>query len=409
MRYPIWPTTIVVSLIVLASTSAGPVSAFQAADLVVSARAVRIHNASFVFDGHNDLPYTLKKVASSSFETMDIAKSQPTIHTDIPRLLRGNVGAQYWSVYVPASTTSRGTALLETLEQIQIVHAMIEKYPETFASISNYQDIVRARRQGKIASLIGIEGGHSIENSVANLHRLFGLGARYMTLTHSDTLKWADSATDDAKHQGLNAFGEEIVRQMNSLGMIVDLSHVSEATMHDALDATKAPIMFSHSSARSVADHVRNVPDTVLERMSSNGGIVMVNFFSGFVDPEAAKIMSTMFDVSRELRLEYADDDKFDAAVKRWRTANPYPRGTIYDVVDHIVHIINVAGIDHVGIGSDFDGVSKLPVGLEDVSTYPRITQILLDRGYSKRDIGKIMSGNMMRVIRQVERIASQK
>jgi len=409
LRKPIRRTSFIMSFVILASIWGESASAFQEADIIVSPRAARIHNATFVFDGHNDLPYTLKKVASSSFATMDIAKPQPTIHTDIPRLFQGNVGAQYWSVYVPAATAYRGVALLETLEQIQIVHAMIKKYPETFAAISNYQDIIRARRQGKIASLIGVEGGHSIEDSVANLHRLYDLGARYMTLTHSDTLKWADSATDESKHQGLNAFGEEIVGQMNSLGMIVDLSHVSESTMHDALDITKAPIMFSHSSARSVANHVRNVPDTVLKRIPSNGGIVMVNFFSGFIDPEAAQIMSRMFDVSRELRQKYSDDDEFDAAVKRWRTANPYPRGTIHDVIDHIDHIVSIAGIDHVGIGSDFDGVSKLPIGLEDVSTYPRITQILLNRGYSKRDIDKIMSGNMMRVIRQVERVAAQR
>ena len=401
-------STRIPTVVIMVCVTISSLSAYQESYVDVSPRAARIHNSTFVFDGHNDLPYTLKKVASSSFAKMDIAKSQPTIHTDIPRLLQGNVGAQYWSVYVPAATAYRGAALLETLEQIQIVHAMIKTYPETFAAVSNYQDIMRARRQGKIASLIGVEGGHSIEDSVANLNRLFDLGARYMTLTHSDTLTWADSATDDPKHQGLNAFGEEIVRQMNSLGMVVDLSHVSESTMHDALDTTKAPIMFSHSSARSVADHVRNVPDTVLQRMSSNGGIVMVNFFSGFIDPEAAKIMSTMFDVSRELRKQYSDDDEFDAAVKRWRTANPYPRGTIHDVVDHIDHIVKIAGIDHVGIGSDFDGVSKLPLGLEDVSTYPRITQLLLDREYSKRDIEKIMSGNMMRVIRQVERVAAQ-
>ncbi|MCS5631085.1 MAG: dipeptidase [Pirellulaceae bacterium] len=401
-------STRIPTVVIMVCVTVSSLSAYQESYVDVSPRAARIHNSTFVFDGHNDLPYTLKKVASSSFTKMDIAKSQPTIHTDIPRLLQGNVGAQYWSVYVPAATAYRGAALLETLEQIQIVHAMIKKYPETFAAVSNYQDILRARRQGKIASLIGVEGGHSIEDSVANLNRLFDLGARYMTLTHSDTLTWADSATDDPKHQGLNAFGEEIVRQMNSLGMIVDLSHVSESTMHDALDTTKAPIMFSHSSARSVADHVRNVPDTVLQRMPSNGGIVMVNFFSGFIDPEAAKIMSTMFDVSRELRKQFSDDAEFDAAVKRWRTANPYPRGTIYDVVDHIDHIVKIAGIDHVGIGSDFDGVSKLPLGLEDVSTYPRITQLLLDRKYSRRDIDKIMSGNMMRVIRQVERVAAQ-
>ena len=372
----------------------------------VSDQAQRIHRSTFVFDGHNDLPYTLRKEASSSFTKMDIAKDQPAIHTDIPRLRKGNVGAQYWSVYVPASTAYRGEALSQTLEQIEIVHAMMKKYPETFALTKTYQEIIKARKQGKIASLIGVEGGHSIEDSMANLHRLFKLGARYMTLTHSDTLAWADSATDDSRHQGLNEFGVAVVQEMNSLGMIVDLSHVSEATMHDALDISEAPIMFSHSSARSVADHVRNVPDAVLKRMADNGGIVMVNFFSGFVDPEAAKIMSNMFDVSRELRMKYEDDEQYSAAMTRWRAANPYPPGTIHDVVDHIEHIIKVAGIDHVGIGSDYDGVSKLPLGLEDVSTYPRITQLLLDRGYSKRDIDKIMSANMMRVIRQVERVA---
>ena len=372
----------------------------------VSDQAQRIHRSTFVFDGHNDLPYTLRKEASSSFTKMDIAKDQPAIHTDIPRLRKGNVGAQYWSVYVPASTAYRGEALSQTLEQIEIVHAMMKKYPETFALTKTYQEIIKARKQGKIASLIGVEGGHSIEDSMANLHRLFKLGARYMTLTHSDTLAWADSATDDSRHQGLNEFGVAVVQEMNSLGMIVDLSHVSEATMHDALDISEAPIMFSHSSARSVADHVRNVPDAVLKRMTDNGGIVMVNFFSGFVDPEAAKIMSNMFDVSRELRMKYEDDEQYSAAMTRWRAANPYPPGTIHDVVDHIEHIIKVAGIDHVGIGSDYDGVSKLPLGLEDVSTYPRITQLLLDRGFSKRDIDKIMSANMMRVIRQVERVA---
>ncbi|MBA61928.1 MAG: membrane dipeptidase [Planctomycetaceae bacterium] len=383
------------------------VSGQQTVDVPVSQRAWRIHNSTFVFDGHNDLPYTLRKEASSSFTKMDIAQPQPSIHTDIPRLRKGNVGAQYWSVYVPAATAYRGEALSQTLEQIDIVHAMVEKYPQTFAFTRNYQQIVAARRQGKIASLIGVEGGHSIEDSMANLHRLFNLGARYMTLTHSDTLAWADSATDETKHDGLNDFGEAVVREMNKIGMIVDLSHVSEATMHDALDISIAPIMFSHSSARSIANHVRNVPDTVLKRMRQNGGIVMVNFFSGFVDPQAAKIMSNMFDVSRELRKKHQDDNEYNTAMARWRTANPYPPGTIYDVVDHIDHLVKVAGVDHVGIGSDYDGVSKLPLGLEDVSTYPRITQLLLERGYSRRDIDKIMSGNMMRVIRQVERIAT--
>ncbi len=381
-------------------------SGFQDGPVQVTTRAHRIHQSTFVFDGHNDLPYTLRKNASSSFEKLDISKPQPSIHTDIGRLRIGNVGAQYWSVYVPADTAYRGEALLQTLEQIEIVHAMVERYPETFELALSFQDIVNARRSGKIASLIGVEGGHSIEDSIGNLRRLFGLGARYMTLTHSDTLSWADSATDQSKHEGLSVFGEEIVREMNRLGMIVDLSHVSEATMADAIRVSRAPVMFSHSSARSVANHVRNVPDSILKIIPDNGGVVMVNFFSGFVDPRAAEIMSTMFDVSRELRKKHADDDAYDAAVKRWRAANPYPRGTIYDVVDHIDHIVRTAGIDHVGIGSDFDGVSRLPSQLEDVSTYPRITQVLLNRGYSRRDIDKIMSGNIMRVIKQVENVS---
>ncbi len=386
----------------------GSIYAQSVIEVNISDRAQRIHQGSFVFDGHNDLPYTLRKRASSSFSNMDIAGSQPDIHTDIPRLRKGNVGAQYWSVYVPASTGYRGEALKQTLEQIEIVHDMIQVYPDTFALARTYEDILNARRQGKIASLIGVEGGHSIENSMANLHRLFDLGARYMTLTHSDTLMWADSATDQSKHDGLNVFGEAVVREMNALGMIVDLSHVSEATMHDALDVSVAPVMFSHSSARTVADHVRNVPDSVLKRMSDNGGIVMVNFFSGFVDPKAAQIMSEMFNVSRELRKKYELDDEYNAAMARWRAANPYPPGTIHDVIDHIDHMVKTAGINHVGIGSDYDGVSKLPLGLEDVSTYPRITQLLLERGYSRRAITKILSGNMMRVIKHVEQVANQ-
>ena len=273
----------------------------------VSDQAQRIHRSTFVFDGHNDLPYTLRKEASSSFTKMDIAKDQPSIHTDIPRLRKGNVGAQYWSVYVPASTAYRGEALSQTLEQIEIVHAMMKKYPETFALTKTYQEIIKARKQGKIASLIGVEGGHSIEDSMANLHRLFKLGARYMTLTHSDTLAWADSATDDSRHQGLNEFGVAVVQEMNSLGMIVDLSHVSEATMHDALDISEAPIMFSHSSARSVADHVRNVPDAVLKRMADNGGIVMVNFFSGFVSTFAAAPLGAYMKKTDSLNLTKQD------------------------------------------------------------------------------------------------------
>jgi len=371
-------------------------------------KALEIHQRGYVLDGHNDLPWAIRNNASSSFERMDISKPQPKLHTDIARLRRGNVGAQFWSVYVPAETSRRGESLLQTLEQIELVHAMVKKYPETFQLALSTEDIKRAREANKIASLIGVEGGHSIENSLETLRRLYRLGARYMTLTHSDTLDWADSATDTPKHEGLNKFGEEIVREMNRLGMLVDLSHVSAETMKDALRISKAPIIFSHSSARAVADHARNVPDDVLRLTAENGGVVMVNFFSGFVEPESARRMAKMFDVSRELRKQYPKEADYQAARKRWRAKNPMLPGTIHDVVDHIDHIVRVAGIDHVGIGSDYDGVSMLPDQLEDVSTYPLITQELLNRGYREADIHKILSGNVLRAFGEAERVARE-
>ena len=378
--------------------------------VVVSSRAKKIHRASYIFDGHNDLPWQIRIKASSTFARMDISKPQPKLHTDIARLRKGNVGAQFWSVYVPASTGPRGTALLTTLDQIKIVKAMVKRYPDVFQIAYTTDDIIRARRAGKIASLIGVEGGHSIENSIAVLKRLHKLGARYMTLTHSTTLKWADSATDKPQHGGLSKFGEEIVRQMNQLGMIVDLSHVSPQTMHDSLRVSTAPIMFSHSSARSIADHPRNVPDDVLIKTAKNGGVVMVNFYSGFIEPTAARRMRNMFEERRKLQKKYGDDVKgYRRAVARWRVKNPIPRGNVHDVVDHIDHIVRVAGIDHVGIGSDYDGITVLPKQLEDVASYPVLTQVLLNRGYTAEEIHKIMSGNIMRVMKQVEHVSRSK
>ena len=368
--------------------------------------ANKIHRAGFVFDGHNDLPWAIRNNASSSFERMDISQSQPQLHTDISRLREGNVGAQFWSVYVPANTARRGTALLQTLEQIQLVHAMIKRYPDVFELARTAADVERIQKAGKIASLIGVEGGHAIENSLETLRQLHRLGAGYMTLTHSDTLDWADSATDDPQHGGLSAFGEEIVREMNRLGMLVDLSHVSPETMKDALRVSTAPVIFSHSSARAVADHPRNVPDDVLRLTAKNGGVVMVNFFSGFVVPESARRMAKMFAARRELREKYPDEKEFLQAQTRWRAENPVLPGTIHDLVDHIDHIVRVAGIDHVGIGSDFDGVSSLPKQLEDVSTYPNITQELIRRGYTAEEIHQINSGNMLRVMRGAEAVA---
>ncbi len=367
-----------------------------------------IHQAGFVFDGHNDLPWEIRTKSSSSFAKLDIAQNQSDLHTDIPRLRQGNVGAQFWSVYVPASTRQRGEALLHTLEQIELVHAMCDRYPDVFELARTYEDIVRIQRQGRIASLIGVEGGHAIENSLGNLRRLHKLGARYMTLTHSDTLDWADSATDDAKSDGLSKFGEEVVQEMNRLGMLVDLSHVSSATMKGAIRVGKAPVIFSHSSARSVADHVRNVPDDVLRLTARNGGVVMVNFYSGFIEPESAKVMAKVLETSRELRKKYPNEADYQKARARWRAENPIKPGNVHHVVDHIDHIVRIAGIDHVGLGSDYDGVPMVPHQLEDVSTYPIITQELLNRDYTKEEIHKILSGNMMRVYHEAERVGKR-
>lgn len=382
--------------------------AVERAQVTVTNRGQRIHFSSYVFDGHNDLPWAIRNEASSSFSNIDISHDQPTLHTDIPRLRKGNVGAQFWSVYVPANTADDGTALLKTLEQIQLVKEMVKRYPDTFSLALTTEDITSCRRAGTIASLIGVEGGHAIEDSLGNLRRLYQLGARYMTLTHSANLSWADSATDGVMHDGLSPFGEEVVREMNRLGMLVDLSHVSAATMKDALRVTSAPIIFSHSSARAVAPHPRNVPDDVLQLVAENDGVVMVNFFSGFIHPESARRSKNMFDVMREFREEYPVEADYRKAMARWRAANPILPGSVHDVVDHIDHIAKVAGVAHVGLGSDFDGVSMLPEQLHDVSTYPVITQELLNRGYSRRDIHAILSGNMMRAFRMAEKVASR-
>lgn len=379
----------------------------QRKKVVLTDEGRRVHAAGYVFDGHNDLPWEMRSKASSSFSKRDIAVPQPEMHTDIPRLKQGNVGAQYWSVYVPAETAKDRTALKQTLEQIQLVQAMIEKYPQTFAACATVADIEAARKEGKIASLIGVEGGHCIEDSLQNLRRLKQLGAGYMTLTHSDTLKWADAATDVSSHQGLTAFGEEVVREMNRLAMLVDLSHVSDATMRDAIEISKAPVIYSHSSARAIANHPRNVPDDILKLVKENGGVVMVNFFSGFVVSESAKILSDMFAVSRELRAKFPNEQDYARERKRWEERNPYPAGDIHDVVDHIEHIARVAGKESVGLGSDYDGISKTPVQLEDVSTYPLITQELLNRGWDAKDIHALMSGNVLRVMKRAEEVAA--
>ena len=369
----------------------------------ISIVAKKIHASGYVWDGHNDLPWAARERNDVRFEKIDLW-NEPKLHTDIPRLKEGNVGAQFWSVFVPAKTRQAGTAFQTTMEQIDCVYAMVKKYPDVFEIALTAGDVERIQKSGKIASLMGVEGGHSIENSLSKLKELFARGARYMTLTHGDTLDWADAATDLSQSDGLSTFGEEVVREMNRMGMLVDLSHVSPATMSDALNITKAPVIFSHSSALAVADHPRNVPDDILLRVKQNGGLVMINFFSGFVVPESAKNLKDMFGARRAIEKEFGSEtDASKNAMLKWKAAHPTIPGHISNVVDHIDHVVKTAGIDHVGLGGDFDGVDMLPKGLEDVSKYPAITELLLRKGYSTSDIHKIMSGNMMRVLKACE------
>ena len=349
-------------------------------------QASAILRESPLIDGHNDLPWQYREKAALDLSKLDIRRPQPALHTDIPRLRRGGVGGQFWSVYVPATMQGK-EAVRATMEQIDIVYQMAARYPDTFEIARTAADVERIFKAGKIASLIGMEGGHSIDNSLGALRMFYKLGARYMTLTHGANTPWADSATDKPEHHGLTPFGEAVVREMNRIGMLVDLSHTSPETMHAALRVTQSPVIFSHSSARAVNDHPRNVPDDVLAKIPANGGVVMVTFVPAFISAEVRQY------------------DALPDEQKRRQTA---PRATMAQVADHIDHIRRVAGINYIGIGSDFDGITTVPQNLEDVSQYPGLVAELLRRGYSKDDVKKILGQNVLRVMRQVEQVAAR-
>ena len=375
------------------------------------AAARRILEATPLIDGHNDLPWALRQQHGNDPFAVDLTTNldaSTALHTDIPRLRAGGVGGQFWSVYVPASLEPVEAAKA-TFEQIDTVKRLVAAHPDVFELATTADDIERIHASGKIASLIGMEGGYSIDDSLGLLREFYDAGSRYMTLTHSKTTSWADSATDAPKWGGLNAFGEEVVREMNRIGMMVDLSHVSEETMVDAMRVSEAPVIFSHSSARAVTDHPRNVPDAVLRQMAEDGGVVMVTFVPGFVNAAEGEWIKAITAEAQRLGIDLSAAGEPPESIRPWLAANPRPVATLQNVVDHIQHVRDVAGIDHVGLGGDFDGVGSLPQGVEGVDAYPRILAALMANGWSEADIRKLAGENVLRVMRAVEAVAEAK
>ncbi|MFJ6720985.1 MULTISPECIES: dipeptidase [unclassified Streptomyces] len=360
-----------------------------------------------VVDGHNDLPWALREQARYDLDRLDVGADQRgTLHTDIPRLRAGGVGAQFWSVFV-RSDYAGDTAVSATLEQIDGVDQLIARYPQAFARALTADDMEAARTDGRIASLMGAEGGHSINNSLATLRALHRLGVRYMTLTHNDTIDWADSATDEPRHGGLTDFGREVVREMNRIGMLVDLSHVAETTMRDAIEVSTAPVIFSHSSARAVCDHPRNVPDDVLALLPANGGVAMATFVPKFILPAAVEWTLAADENLRAHGFHHLDTTPEAMALHRaFEAGRPRPVATAATVADHLDHMREVAGVDHIGIGGDYDGTAFTPSGLDDVSGYPNLIAELLTRGWSRADLAKLTWSNAVRALRDAEAVA---
>ncbi len=391
---------------------------YSAVRTKLSARSIRTSALSLLLlilsttpliDGHNDLPWRIREdsIARGNVDAYDLRKRMPG-HTDLDRLKKGMVGAQFWSVYTPGEYRDSGYARVQ-LEQIDIARRVIAKYPDRLALALSTSDIRRDFKQGKIGSLLGLEGGHAIEHSLGALRAYYDLGVRYMTLTHNVTLDWADAALDSARHNGLTPFGDSVVREMNRLGMLVDLAHVSPATMSAALNVSRAPVIFSHSGARALVDVPRNVPDSILRRVTANGGIVMVPFVTGFVSPAVFSYDQSTRPLITDLRAKYGNDTAaITREIKQWRAAHPEPRATLSQVADQIEYVRKVAGVDHVGIGSDFDGITEVVQGLEDVSKFPDLFAELARRGWSDSDLRKLAGENFLRVFAEAETVAKR-
>jgi membrane dipeptidase len=377
-----------------------------AADDAALVRALAILEAAPVVDGHNDVPWAIRtaKTRPMDVDAYDLSQTTPG-QTDLARLRKGRVGGQFWSVFIPGEGKAQGYARVQ-LEQIELTRRMIDRYPQDLALALTADDVTRAFEAKRIASLLGIEGGHAIENSLGALRAYHDLGVRYMTLTHNVTLDWADAAGDAPRHGGLTRFGEEVVREMNRLGMLVDLSHVTPGTMDDALRVAEAPVIFSHSSARAIADVPRNVPDDILARLKTNGGVVMVTFVAAFVSPEIARASAPAYAEFKRRSAGVTDVAEVERIMREEFAKVKAPKATLAQVADHVEHVRKVAGVDHVGLGGDYDGNDNWPVGLEDVSTYPALFAELVRRGWSDEDLKKLASGNILRAMREAEAAA---
>ncbi len=405
MRQGGWFVVALVGLTACGGEQGGPPAGGEEAGDPVS-RARVVLERTPVFDGHNDLPWEIRRSEDAPMDVAEYDLREPVPgHTNLDLLEAGGVGAQFWSVYIPGEYADSGFARLQ-LEQIDLALRMIERYPELVLA-GTAEEVEAAMAEGSVASMLGVEGGHAIENSLGALRVYYDLGARYMTLTHNVTLDWVDAAQDSARHGGLSGFGEEVVREMNRLGMLVDLAHVSPATMSDALTVSEAPVMFSHSSARALTDVPRNVPDSILARMAANGGVVMVTFVQPFVNQDAADYDDDLGATIRAMREAGTPAEEIRAEISRIRRDTPRPSASVDDIADHIEHVRDVAGIDHVGLGSDYDGMNA-PPEMPDVSSYPVLFARLIERGWTDEELGKLASGNILRALREAEAVAAR-
>jgi membrane dipeptidase len=400
--------TVGYAIVILALSSQANAQQWTPPPAELVERARRILQTVPVIDGHNDIPSKLLEFAGGDPDKADLSKPQPQFHTDFARMRAGRIGAQFWSAYVENDSIAVGGALRQGIREVDMALRFTRRYPDVLELARTAADIERIEKQGKIASLIGLEGGHGIDNQLSALRMYHELGVRYMTLTHNTTLSWADAALDMNKHNGLTEFGENVVREMNRIGMFIDLSHVSEEVMVDALRVSEAPVIFSHSSARALVAHPRNVPDRVLQMLPRNGGVVMVTFVPSFIAKGSREWEARQLAERERLQAELNDDAEVGRKVAEWIKANPAPIATVADVADHIDHVKRIAGIDNIGIGSDFDGIDFGPNGLEDVSKIPILFAELLRRGYSEQDLQKIAGLNLLRAMKAMEATAAR-